>query len=187
MSTTDRVTVTGPPHEPQEPPYVTLPVLVCLPHPAAQPPTTLGELGSLIGLAVIGNGPNGAAFRVGGRYAGLLRHRPHPPAVFRPMLINSDPEQRPPVCDGGTLAWLESVPAHVGDGLPLRVVTPDGRWFGPLPWLTAPYPPAPPPPVARLRRLPAWTVVVLTELNAPLRPDEVRRPPWETRPWERSR
>jgi hypothetical protein len=167
----------GPPHVPA----VTLPVLVCLPTVPDSPPADRTALAAMIGLVVIGRGPATARYRVGGRYAGLLHHLPDLDASDA-IVIHSEPDQVPPACDGGTLGWLAPPATHTPDGDLLRVVTPDGRWHGPLPWepdsveeIRA----ADPPPVTRLRRMRWWTVVVMVEVTAPLRPGDARVPPWE--------
>jgi len=186
MSTLDQPSAPGTPGSdphaaPPLVPTVTLPVLVCLPTVPDAPPTDRAALAMMISLLVAG-GPADARYRVGGRYAGLLRHLPDLDG-YGADVVRSEGCPAPPVCDGGTLGWLWNPPAtHTPDGELVRVVTPDGRWHGPLPWeidSTAEIRAADPPPVTQLRRMRWWTVVVMVEVTAPLRAGEATVPPWE--------
>lgn len=150
-------------------PAVTLPVLACLPNTATDVPHDNSKLLALILQVVVGHAPDFAVYRIGGRYAGLLRCRPALPAQTHLLVINPRALRRRRSCDGGSISSLEPPPAHTPGGDLIHVVTPDGRWHGTQPWPGATEADAADPaPVTHLDRLPWWTVVVLLEMAAPL-------------------
>ena len=152
-----------PPPDSDTPPRVAvLPALVCLRATAPELPDAAVITTAVIAVIAV-DGPDGATYRTGGRYAGLLRHKPHLPADHAHLVIRptGQPDRG---CDGGSLAALEHVPAHARDAELIRVVTPKGGWLGPLPWADDGTTPGAPPPVAYLDRFPAEAVVVLVEV-----------------------